>query len=225
MHELSLLCLPGLGVTVDSPDFTVTLTAPDGTIYTETYAYQDVDGRVNVSGAKGGRGSIFEPNGPDPTQSVGVFLHTAANVPAGQWMVSAASADGSVTVGPATVTLEQTNRVFSVEEQAVTNPLLSPERIFGAGETLYVFGAAYAPDTAYLVVFYLEDPALGNDERGRPQLSARYATSVVTDGAGGFGTEFVVGTASPTGEYFPFVETAFLDSVGVSFFFTPFEIK
>lgn len=208
-NEQMQLCLYNFPTEASSPDITITLTHPDGTVYTETFVYVSDGLSVSVEGLSGGTsGSMpvgdFVPPGPP---SIGITLFTPASFPSSGWTATASTADGSINVPPTPLTLGRFGlQVGVVDDPASANLFVLPTQTFSAPNTLSVFGLGYGPNTQVTVAFYREDETLGQSPLGMAQLRPEYATFVMTDAEGNFDVEFAVGAATVQGDYFTVAE-------------------
>lgn len=201
------LCLNNFPIAPDSPGFTVTLTDPTGRAFSESFTYH----QTNITNSRGVVvGNIQEGSDSDvypATPGVGISVYMPASFPCGNWSVSAVTQDGSINVGPTTLTRDCSYPSLSVLSELSTNPFISPDYswegpTFTDNATLYVVGTAYPANTAITVALYQEDPAAGKTESGLPLGTAKYAVSVMTDNAGNFQAPFVVGSGVQRGAYY-----------------------
>lgn len=203
LNDSQQLCLYHFPTEPDSPGFTLTMAAPDGTTFTDTFSYAEGPYGVEVVGSTGGSpGFVMTDLGEGSPPAIGLSISTVASVPAGEWTVSASALDGSYSVAPTPITIARYGQLVSVLTDTVGNPLATPPTIGHSGDTLYVIGAGLDPNTSITLAFYLPDPALGETEFGTAILAPLYAATVTTDGDGGFTTRFAVGDDMPTGVYF-----------------------
>jgi hypothetical protein len=226
LNDAQRLCLYNFPTAPDSPDFTLTMTAPDGTSHTETFSYAEGDYGVEVIGATGGlSGAVMGDMGEGMPDSISVRISTVASVPAGEWMVSASASDGSFSVAPTPITIERYGDLVSVLNNPTGNPFELPPTIGHSGDTLDVIGVGFDPNTTLTVAFYLPDPALGETEFGTPRLAPMYVTTVTTDAEGGFQTAFAVGDDAPIGTYFTVAEPTIAPEMFVDPFTGRFSIE
>lgn len=204
-NEQMQLCLYNFPTEPDSPDITVTLTHPDGTVFAETFTFVSEGESVRVEGQSGGTsGSIpagdFAPPGPP---SISIAIYTPANFPSTGWTGSASTADGSIDVPPTPLTLERFGRQVSVvADPSGVNPFVLPTQSLFAAGSIFVYGLGFDPNAQVTVAFYREDETLGESPLGTPQLRPEYATVLTTDAEGKFNVEFAVDEATVKGSYF-----------------------
>jgi hypothetical protein len=209
IDEVARLCLYHFPVDQGSYTIDVSLTAPDGTAFRETYTLVEAEFGMKVLDARGdsaGTGSLEYPGAP-PT--VSITINTAANIPAGVWTVSASAEDapgGPIRAGPVSADFTQQTPLVSAVGSAEVDPLHRPATAFSDGETIHVFGTAYQPETSVVVVFYYEDPFLPLSEAGKTLLAPMYGTTLTTDAQGNFRVEFVVSASMPRGRYMVIAE-------------------
>lgn len=121
-------------------------------------------------------------------------------LPCGDWSISANTQDGSLNVGPTILTQECHYPQTSVTPDLNMNPIKythSRNNTFANGETLYIVGTTYPPNTAITVALYQENPSMGMGALG----TAKYAVSVTTDNAGHFQVPFLVSNETLRGTY------------------------
>ncbi len=224
------LCLNNFPTAPDSPAFTVTLTAPTGPSFSETFTY-DQDHIVNSKGTTVGYiedGSGIDGNPGTPGVTIEVYL--PASLLCGDWSVSANTQDGAINVGPTTLTMACDAPLVSVLPDLSTNPFVLPGYgqegpAFANGETIYVVGTAFPPGTVITVAFYQSDPAARTSESGQMLGTAKYAVSVMTDSSGNFQAPFVVGSSTQRGAYYAIAAPAITPDLRLSPFSARFSIK
>jgi hypothetical protein len=202
------LCLNNFPTAPESPGFTIILTDPTGRTFQESFTYNQ-DRILNSAGAEVGyvnqEGSSIDGNPVTPGVSVQVYL--PANLSCGNWSAAASMQDGSINIGATPLTLECQSPRLSVLSDLNTNPFISPVYnwqgpSFAFGETIYVVGSAYPPNSNITVAFYQMDPSAGSSETGAMLHTAKYAVSVMTDSLGNFQTSFVVDSWTRGGGYY-----------------------
>jgi hypothetical protein len=206
------LCLNNFPTAPDSPGFTVTLVDPTGRSFSETFTYNQ-DEIVNSRGIQVGRAQdrddIESLLAEGLTANMGVYmeLYMPANLPSGDWLVSANTQDGSINVEPTTITLSGDDYMHAnVLVDLSTNPFINHPKVFTNNETIYLVGQGYPPNTAITIAFYQADPST-TTLQGMPEFyTAKYATSVTIDNTGSFQTQFIVGSTTLRGSYCGFVE-------------------
>lgn len=214
-NRIMHLCFYNFPVTEGSYSFTVTLTEPDGvTQHTETYTVGATDTGVTIVNSLNelvGQGYTEADLGTGAQPNLGMFVNTEANIPVGTWMVSVSAPSapgGAIEVAATPVNVVHTSPLVSAVGSLNTNLLVDADMAHTAGDTIYVFGTDYAPNTPLMVVFYYEDPALPPTEFETAQLRALVGTNVTTDAQGKFRVDFVVGPSTPTANYYVIAEPA-----------------
>lgn len=226
MFPHAMLCLNNFPTAPDSPGFTVTLTDPTGRTFQESFTYSGED----ILDSRGKKvGSVEDGQSVDGypgTPGVSIWVYLPANFPCGDWSVSAQTQDGTINTGPTMLAMGCSHPLTSV----VTTPDLDPfhyaaKVLFTRGETLHAVGSAYPPNTAITVALYQEDPSAGKPDIGYMIGTARYATSVMTDGAGNFQAPFLVGSETPAGLYYVVAAPVITPDIFLPYFGTRFSVK
>ncbi len=224
MYPHESLCLNNFPTAPDSPGVTVTLTDPTGRTFRESFSYNK-DKIVNSTGDDAGyiqEGDDFEGYESTPGINIGVFMPLGC----GNWSISAQTQDGAIKVGPTILTMECTRPNISVLSNPEVNPFRSSDGgTFGDGDTFYVVGMIYPPNTTITVALYQEDPAAATPEVGYMTGAARYATSVMTDSSGNFQAPFLVDSGTQRGPYYAVAAPVITTDIYLYYFGARFTIK
>jgi uncharacterized lipoprotein YbaY len=220
------LCLNNFPTAPDSPGFTVTLTDPTGRTFSESFTYNQRD----IIDSRGTDvGEIQEGSNSESyraTPGVRIWIYMPASFPCGNWSVSASTQDGSINIGPMTLARECRYSQTSVVSSLDINPFRSSAKeTFVNGETLYIVGAAYPPNTAITVALYQENPSAGTPEVGYMVGTAKYAVSVMTDNSGSFQAPFLVGNGTLRGAYWAVAAPVITSDIRLSPFGARFSIE
>jgi hypothetical protein len=224
MYPHESLCLNNFPTAPDSPGFTLTLTDPTGRTFRESFTY-DQDKIINSTGDNAGYvqgGSNSEADPATPGVNISVFMPLGC----GNWTVSANTQDGAISVGPTILTMECRIPQISVLPDLDINPFTSSDGgTFVNGETFYVVGMTYSPNTAITVALYQEDPAAGTPKVGYMIGVPKYATSLMTDSSGNFQAPFLVGSATQRGAYYVVAAPVITTNIYLGYFGARFSIK
>jgi hypothetical protein len=206
--DRQMICLVNFPTVAGSPDITLTLGIPDGESYTEIISYRQEGDRIRLVGTYGEiDAGILIPDGEyiplDAPPSVFVEIYTPGNMMAGEWTAEASTADGSINLPETILPLSRYRPITSVLPTPETNPFYSSDKEFSTGNTIYVVGTGYAPNTPITVAFYWEEPGQFHPvHTNMPLIVAQYATTVTTDAQGNLTAEFVVGDTTRRGQFY-----------------------
>lgn len=195
LRGFHLLCLYYWPVDLGSPDFTVTLTDPNGVAYTDTFSYVQGQNGVQIVNQNGDyMGEPVSPDvvGPDYPPSIEMLLPTLGNFVTGTWTLEAHTVDNSVSVGPRQMDVQHSGTLVTVSDQEEADPFHPLGTTFHPNSLIYVTGAMYPPNASVFVAFYWKDDSLGNGTYGVGLLRPQYATRITTDANGNFEVQFGV---------------------------------
>lgn len=193
------LCLYGFPNRVGGQPFSVTLTAPDGAAYSESFTVVGGEfGDLIVGQRTGARSSVFSETDEPPAYAL-IFLTFSLGLPQGEWQVAAntddnsVSATGTISVGYS----EPINEIFlpDAAPDPFLEPLITPG--YSPGETVSIRGVGYTPSSD-LVVALLD---VSNADFSAYTVRATYGASVRSDASGAFSAAFTVGSETPKVTY------------------------
>lgn len=200
IHESEkLLCVWGYPLEVGSPPLTLTLTAPDGQTYTDTFTIEAGESTPNVINSSGEVvGFVDEVISPAPV--IMINLNFSANLPGGFWEIGGTNGDFST--GGAFTIERQEPFVSILESTSANGPFDSFDTygtFFDTGDRVPIAGTGYAPNSEVVIAAYI--PLEPDPETGALIYTAPFAATVTTDENGNFQTEFIVGEATMNGEF------------------------
>ncbi len=195
-----LLCVYDYPREVGSPPLTLTLSAPDGHAYTETFTIEQGVSTPNLVGSTGkAQGFVDEVMSSEPV--IMINLNFSANLPGGTWEIE--GTNGSLNTEGSFV-IERQEAFVSILNSATANgPFDSFDTygtVFDTGDRVPIAGTGYAPNSEVVIAAYI--PLTDFDsETGEMMYTAPFAATVTTDANGNFQTEFIVGEGTMNGEF------------------------
>jgi hypothetical protein len=194
------LCVYGYPQEIGSPPLTLTLTAPDGQSYTETFTIEQGESLLNLVNSAG-EASGFVDDYISPAPVIMINLNFSANLPGGTWEVE--GTNGDFGAGGSFVVERQEPFVSILDSASANGPFDSFDTYrttFDTGDRVPIAGTGYTPNTEIVIAAYIPLPE-PDPETGMLQYTAPFAATITTNANGNFQTEFIVGEGTMNGEF------------------------
>lgn len=223
------LCIYGLAAQVGAPEFSVILTAPDGTVYSETYNIVNGAevGHESIENALQGSRTPFDvyvgrgdPGTDGRMDSIEVFIFMTADVfMKGNWTIRAERTDGQGWFEVIEF-LDSPGRWLTILPQGqTTDPFLTEFRSgfgpYSDGQVVSIYGTGHPENSDLVIALYGGERTPAPDspfEIAQPQ----YAAVIRTDERGNFRADFQVGPETPADNYDVVINPQILDTYSLS---------
>lgn len=198
--DLYKLCLYGFSTEPGSSPVTVTVNAPDGRSSTETFSVEldaASGSKVVVGQRTGSRTSLYEE--PGFPAALMVFMEVSAFFPAGEYQLTASTADGSVSASGAAI-VPNSPQTSILPYGEIPDLFASYDWYTPGGrasENVVFYGRGYAP-RSMLIVALLDQNTIDSTAF---TVQVSHATQVMTSEQGEYTAIFYVGPEQSPGIY------------------------